>query len=612
MSGRQAPSYRLPPLFFLFLFITLPTFAAAQQGHLTLLTVAESEDPAVPIRGGTADLYLEVKPGTGQIFIDSFPLTRLDTQASTRYANRVACDYTGEDCAAYDFFYTIKADSVVVGGPSAGGAIAVLTALLLRGEEPDERVALTGTINSGGIIGPVAGLKEKVLAARERGLEKVLISAFSTPTTLNKSYLAELNKIREANGSGLNLSRLYVPVNLSTLGVEVVRVATLDEAISVFTGKEPGPTPPLSVDPAYSALMLEVATSLCDRREGLARSLAAINASVNATANFSRHAAAAISRGDWYSLASYCFADLVTLRGEAFSLLTPRERKAKRAELLRAVNSFEQGLSRRNLTTLAELEASMIVAERLREARQALLRENRSNVSPSVLGFALERYNSARAWSAFFTMKSRPVTLDREHLRTACNEKLVEAEERIEYVLLSLPPELLAGARETLNAASEDGAAGRYPLCLFRASKAQALADLFAGSLSVSREKVEPLVRKKLDAAAVVISRQEERGFFPIIGYSYYQYASNLAAHDPYSALTFAEYALELSNLALYFPREEGFRFPSFQWYALLLFLSGVLLGFALGILSCCSLLKKREGLARRGPSRFGGRRGRR
>ena len=105
------------------LFLVAIPPSGAQSGHIQLLTVAETPNGEV---GGLADLYLDVRPGSGAIFIDSYPLTRIDTQISTRYANEIACDLIQEDCTKYDFFYTIRASSSVVGGPSAGAPIAAL------------------------------------------------------------------------------------------------------------------------------------------------------------------------------------------------------------------------------------------------------------------------------------------------------------------------------------------------------------------------------------------------------------------------------------------------------------------------------------------------------
>ena len=111
--------------YLLLLLLILP-FAVAERGHLTLLTVAEIDGDIAEGQGGTADLYLEIQPGSGQIFIDTYPLTRLDTQSSTRYAKPSGVQLCRRGFVSrYDFFYTIRADSSVVGGPSAGGAIAV-------------------------------------------------------------------------------------------------------------------------------------------------------------------------------------------------------------------------------------------------------------------------------------------------------------------------------------------------------------------------------------------------------------------------------------------------------------------------------------------------------
>ena len=61
----------------------------AKQGHMRLLAVRET---TYGYEGGIADLYLEIKPGSGRVFLETFPLTRTDTQMSTRFAKAIACD----------------------------------------------------------------------------------------------------------------------------------------------------------------------------------------------------------------------------------------------------------------------------------------------------------------------------------------------------------------------------------------------------------------------------------------------------------------------------------------------------------------------------------------
>ena len=65
--------------------------------------------------GGGADLYLELKEGSGRVFLDTFPATKIDTQISTRFAKEIACHFYKLSCDTYDFIYTIKAESNIIG-----------------------------------------------------------------------------------------------------------------------------------------------------------------------------------------------------------------------------------------------------------------------------------------------------------------------------------------------------------------------------------------------------------------------------------------------------------------------------------------------------------------
>ena len=150
----------------LLVFLLVMPVVLANQGHMKLLAVREINGTYV---GGSADLFLEVQPGTGRVFLETFPLTKMDTQISTRFAKEIACNYFELDCEQYDFIYTIKSTSSIVGGPSAGAAIAALTTMVMSDLEMEKEMAVTGTINSGGIVGPVGGLKAKVEAAADNG-----------------------------------------------------------------------------------------------------------------------------------------------------------------------------------------------------------------------------------------------------------------------------------------------------------------------------------------------------------------------------------------------------------------------------------------------------------
>src|SRR3989344_1861026 len=104
-------------LLFLVLLLILPSSLAVKKGHITLLAVKATDQG---YEGSSADMYLEIREGDGRVFLDTFPLTKLDTQMSARFAKEVACNYISVDCSGYDFIFIITANSTIIGGPSAG------------------------------------------------------------------------------------------------------------------------------------------------------------------------------------------------------------------------------------------------------------------------------------------------------------------------------------------------------------------------------------------------------------------------------------------------------------------------------------------------------------
>ncbi len=210
----------------------------AKSGHMPLLAVTEKEGEEV---GVIADLYLDIVPGQGRVFIDTFPLTKLDTQMSTRFAKQIACNFLDVNCNEYDFFYTIRAKSAIIGGPSASGAATVLTVALLDNLKLDKNIAMTGTINSGGIIGPVGGIKAKVEAAKEANITKVLVPEFSMDENIT-DYTIDL-------------------------GIGVIDISSLEDAIYEFTGKRYNKKATLTIDATYQKVMKEIAQDLCNRAE---------------------------------------------------------------------------------------------------------------------------------------------------------------------------------------------------------------------------------------------------------------------------------------------------------------------------------------------------------
>ncbi len=131
--------------------------------------------------GASADLSVTVSSeGSGHVFIDTRPLAGTDMQGSARMAAHVAASVTGFSMEAHDFFFTVRSQTPIISGPSAGSVMAKATVVALmnanldEGQEPwtiSQSVMGTGTIAPDGSVGPVGGILVKAEEARDQGAE---------------------------------------------------------------------------------------------------------------------------------------------------------------------------------------------------------------------------------------------------------------------------------------------------------------------------------------------------------------------------------------------------------------------------------------------------------
>ncbi|NQU98062.1 hypothetical protein HQ533_01220 [Candidatus Woesearchaeota archaeon] len=541
----------------LILMILLVPFAHAKTGHMNLLTVGGPDE-----KGGVADLYLEVKPGRGTIFIDSFPLTKLDTQISTRFANEVACDFLDKDCSRYDFFYTIRAKASIVGGPSAGAAISVLTISVLSDLELDEQTIMTGTINSGGLIGPIAGINEKINAAIDNGFTKIIIPKWQSEVNISK--------IQEKN---------------LTEKITVVKVKNLEEILYHFTGKDFSKnSEEVLVSKEYSNKMTEVADILCLRSKNILEKVEKSNSSIYITAeDFLNKSEDAKIEGYYYARASYCFSANLRLREIEFSDKSIEGLQIIFNETNNDWKTINDETNEKELISLSNLETYMIVKERLSESSQYLGEIEYHNISYPLLAYAKERLFSAVAWSEFFALQGKKIQLDETYLKQGCLKKIAEAEERINYAELYLPG-FLETSKDDVESALSRHDEGEFAVCMFKASKAKAEANILLTALMIGENETENIVREKLEAIKKIINEQEAKSIFPILGYSYFEYANSLIDYDVVLSLTFAEYSLELSKLDMYFPSKRKFDL-NIDFIGLKIFAFGFIIGASVVLL---------------------------
>jgi len=223
----------------LLLIILAPRFSIAtsqyyidESRYVVIVAVAQLSNGSYT--GVAADLFARVScPGSGHVYVETFPLAEIDLQASTRVAAIIASTVANVSFWSCNFYASIRSDSPIVGGPSASGVTAVAFAAALLRLPINESVVMTGMIMPDGSIGPVGGVYYKLQAAISRGARMFLVPYGQTTDivyTVVAQRVGPLTVYRTVSQT----------VNLTSYGashgVVVKPVANIYEALSIFTG----------------------------------------------------------------------------------------------------------------------------------------------------------------------------------------------------------------------------------------------------------------------------------------------------------------------------------------------------------------------------------------
>ncbi len=605
--------------------------------HLKLLAVQETP---TGYEGSDADLYLELKPGNGNVFLNTFPITKMDTQISTRFAKELACKHYSLNCDQYDFLYTIHAQSNIIGGPSAGAAIAAITVIAVEDLPINENVAITGTINSGGVIGPVGGIKEKIEAAARANLKKVLISKGNAPKEYplideipqhpsnqsnttpseNKTNNTKIPLNSQKTTTNSNISTNTTPQNNSNqnitlpkinliayaktnLSLEIIEVTSIEEVLYHITGQNITlPLQNITENKEYSNIMINLKDQLCNRSQKIKQELTKKNIIIDQ--NFTKtilEKSSAIENAtrtkNYYSAASMCFSQNIQLKKYYYDKSHPSQQiiNSLFKELELKTIQLEKETNQQAIETISDLQTKMVVEERLDDVRTQIKKyyETRASLKPeetySYLAYAEERYSSALSWQQFFAMSGKKFNFDQNQLQTTCMLKISEAEERYNYLSFFLTNIPLTSLTESLTQAKIAQKQNQLELCTMKAMQAKANANALISSLGVPEASFNEFIEAKEHAAQQTIAQNSKQDIFPILGYSYYQYAKSLKDTDKYTSLVYQEYALELSDLQIYFPEKQNIltevEIPTTLKRDMILLGEGFFLGFLLTLL---------------------------
>ena len=269
----------------------------------------------------------------------------------------------------------------------------------------------------------------------------------------------------------------------------------------------------------------------------------------------------ALDKKDHYSSASYCFGANILIQE-----LIHQKSKKQTGQLLqeldvlkRKVKFVKEKLAKEKIETISDLQTLMIVKDRLNDVQREIQEFSKSKDKYYSLAYAQERFFSAVSWMYFFQMPGKSFVLNQGKLRESCLKKISESEERYQYVDLVFRGFKISYIQEKIEEAKKNLRLNESGLCLMKAVQAKAEANAILNAMGLGNDNIDSFLSSKNQATLNVIAENSQKEVFPILGYSYYQYANSLSLMDKHSALLYLEYALEMSGLDIYFEKEKKF-----------------------------------------------------
>ena len=131
------------------------------------------------VGGTTLQIEVNTLPGKGAIILTGQmgDVMKESAQLGISYIRSIGKEYeiAGDYFGKNDIHLHIPEGATPKDGPSAGITMATAVISAITGKKVNSKVAMTGEITLRGRVLPIGGLKEKLLAAKNAGIKKVLI-----------------------------------------------------------------------------------------------------------------------------------------------------------------------------------------------------------------------------------------------------------------------------------------------------------------------------------------------------------------------------------------------------------------------------------------------------
>ncbi|MCD6559750.1 MAG: ATP-dependent protease [Palaeococcus sp.] len=564
-------------IFILFVFTSLvsPLVLAQCPGEGNTVQIkapAVSKTSSGELIGVATTFSITVAPGSGHVYVETWPLTEVDMQASARLAAQIAGEVLGVDMSKYDVYIQVRADAPTIGGPSAGGTMTVGIIAALEGWKLRNDVMMTGMINPDGSIGPVGGILKKASAAHNVGAKLFLIPEGQRIQMIEQTEKKQIGPL-------VQITSKSEPVDVAKYakerwGLEVIEIKDIYDAVFYFTGhkiEKPQAPENVNIDTSFvkddalkdydntTAYFNEVKKELKESDVDYSTYNLLNNALEDADQKI-KSAKDAMDRGMYYTALSLDFQARITIRTVEWSLKARDERDIE--NLLKNVDSeiksIESEVLNRTIRGITMLQAEAASEQRIEEAKDYMkdawgsyYRGDYLNAIGSA-AFAYERAQTARFWANLGERYAAGEEINRESVKGVARDYLDNARLIITYISSMFGESYMQDLISELDKGESYYEEGKYSAALFSGIEAQVRANIILDTIGINNETVlkDKLNQMKNDAKTAIAIAQSQ-GIYPILGIAYYEFAQNYenqtGTDSLINAMIFYQYAKETS-----------------------------------------------------------------
>lgn len=561
-----------------FLIASFLTPAKAQcpsEGNTVVLKApAVSKTADGRLVGVATDFVITVAPGSGHVYVETWPLSEVDMQASARLAAQIAGKVTGKDMNKYDVFIQVRTESPIIGGPSAGGTMTVGIIAALMGWEVNPNVMMTGMINPDGTIGPVGGILEKAAAAASVGAKLFLIPKGQRIQVVQETQQKTIGGIIQVTSTGEKVD--VVEYAKERWGLEVKEVSDIYEAVYYFTGKTlPRPKAPANVfidtsflkedanrDYQNTSQYYEQVLEKLKKSNADYTTYTVLKDAMDQAKTLLEGAKEAIDAGKYYTALSRAFQARIVIRYVDWSLSveTPEDVANLLSKVSSYINQTESLVSSKEIKGMTMLQAVAAAEERIEDAKTNLQEGWKYYYTGEYweaidrAAYAYERTKTAEFWTELGERFAKGETINREELKDTARNYIDESSLIVTYIESMYGDVIGNDLTETIQEAEQYYGDGKYSAAIFTAMEARVRGEVFLDTLGIDNETI---LREKLqdmkEAAKTAIGVAQMNGFHPILSIAYYEFAESYEMENTVDAIVnamiFYQYARESAGV---------------------------------------------------------------